>query len=432
MPPKQAKDFAISEDETFKLQGADASMAKKTAKDDSVILNIDDEDIVLSKNGRKFLGQSSALTLDSSGFFLFDVFKKLNRYFVLHSNLKDQEKADFFHLLGVMINSGVPVIRSLKSLLNQVKVDSHLYLVIKDVLEKVESGQSLSEALAYHPDEFSEMEIGMIEAGEAAGQLNKALHNLATYIASKNEIKHKIKSAMMYPIVIVVLLFLVMTAMMVFVIPKMKELFDRASEQLPLITRIVIGISDFMNNYGGYLAAGILVFILLLMMWRKTDTGRYVWDSMKIRMPIFGKLFVKTYISRFARSLSNLLGSGVPIVKGLEITASAIGNDVYKRRIFLAGEDVKQGIPLAENLSDPKLFPVMLANMVEVGEKTAQMDVILDKIANFYEEEVSTTVAGIAKIIEPIVLVLIGLSVGAIAAAIMLPIMQLSNMAGSF
>lgn len=429
--PKQAKDFAISENETFKLQGTD-SLAKKQPKENSVILNIDDEDIVLSKNGRKFLGQESALTLDSSGFFLVDIFKKVNRYFVLNSKLKDQEKADFFHLLGVMINSGVPVIRSLKSLMNQIKADSHLYLVVKDVLEKVESGQSLSEAMAYHPTEFSDMEIGMIEAGEAAGQLNKALHNLATYISTKNDIKRKIKSAMMYPIAIIGLLVLVMIAMMVFVIPKMKELFDRASEELPLITRIVIGISDFMNVYGGYLAAGILVFILLLMMWKKTDTGRYVWDSMKIRMPIFGKLFVKTYISRFARSLSNLLGSGVPIVKGLEITSSAIGNDVYKRRIILAGEDVKQGIPLAENLSDPKLFPTMLSNMIEVGEKTAQMDEILDKVAMFYEEEVSTTVSGISKIIEPIVLVLIGLSVGAIAAAIMMPIMQLSNMAGNF
>ena len=155
-----------------------------------------------------------------------------------------------------------------------------------------------------------------------------------------------------------------------------------------------------------------------------------MFDKFKITFPVFGKLFKMTYIARFARSVANLMSSGVPIVKTIEITSAAIGNEVYRRRLYLTGEDIKQGIPLAETISDSNLFPPMVVNMVEIGEKTAQLDVIMNKLADYYDDTVSTTVQGIAKIIEPVVLVLIGVSVGIIVAAIMLPIMQLSDMAG--
>ena len=426
--PKQAKDFVFSGKETFKV-GSEESKKKKTPE--SVVLNIDEDDALLSKNAKKLFGRDTGVQLESTGFFLFDWFKTLNRYFVTLSSLKDEDKANFFHLLAVMVNSGVPVIKSLKSLIGQVKADSHMHILIKDLLERVEGGQSLSEAMSYHPQEFSDMEIGMIEAGEASGHLNKTLHNLASDISRRKEIKHKIKSALIYPTAIIGLLIIVLIAMMVFVIPRLKALFDRSGDELPAITRGVIWLSDLLNNHGLLLLAGVLVLVLFVVFGKKTEGGRFIWDKMKINMPLFGKLFKKTYLARFARSLSSLLGSGVPIIKSIEITSSAIGNDVYKRKIYLAGEDMKQGIPLAENLSDQKLFPPMIVNMVEVGEKTAQLDEILQKVAKFYEEEVSTSVAGIAKIIEPAVLILIGVSVGLIAAAVMLPIMQLSDMAGA-
>jgi type IV pilus assembly protein PilC len=319
----------------------------------------------------------------------------------------------------------------LKSLIGQLTPGSHLCIVVEDLLHRVEAGESLSEAMSAHGDEFSEMEVGMIESGEAAGQLNKTLENLASDIATRDDIKHKVKSALMYPVAIIFLLIAVMVVMMVFVIPKMSDLFSRSGEDLPLVTKIVVGSSNFLIDYGYFLLAGLIILFILIKLGKKTEGGKYIWDKLKINIPVFGKLFKMTYLSRFARSISNLMGSGVPIVKTLDITSTAVGNEVYKRRIFLSTEDIKQGIPLAENLSDHKLFPPMLVNMVEVGEKTAQLDAIMAKVADYYEEDVATTVQGISKIIEPIILILIGVSVGVIVAAIMLPIMQLSNIAGN-
>ena len=429
--PKQAKDFVFTGKETFDIKDTKAKAAVPQKNKNQVILNIDEDDLVLSKHGKRILGKDPVYTEESSGFFLIDWFKKANRYFTINSALKGDDKANFFHLLSVMINSGISVVKSLKSLKKQVKRDSHIQVVIGDLLDRVESGQSLSDAMSYHEKEFSEMEIGMVESGEAAGRLNKTLEDLATDISRRIEITHKIKSALIYPIVIIVVLIMVLAAMMLFVIPRLKMLFERAGENLPMITKIVVAISDFLTVNGWAVLIGLLVFVLAIVVGKKTSHGKFLIDKFKLMFPVFGGMFKKTYLARFSRSLSSLLGSGVPIVKSLEITASAVGNMVYTNKILMAAEDMKQGIPLAENLTDANLFPPMIVNMVEVGEKTAQLDEILIKVANFYEEEVSTSVAGMAKIVEPAILVIIGLSVGAIVAAVMLPIMQLSDIASA-
>lgn len=424
--PKQAKDFAFAGKEIFDLE----NKAGKTGGKQPIVLNID-EDEVISEKGRKILRKGPIIAIQSSGFFLADWYKKINSFFLSHSKIKSEEKANFFHLLGVMVNAGVPVIKSLKSLLGQIDPQTHLYAVVEDMYHKIEEGQSLSDAMSFYANDFSEMEIGMIESGEASGQLNATLEGLASDIERRNEIRHKIKSALMYPAAIIVLLVVVLIVMMVFVIPKLEDLFTRSSEQLPLITRIVVGTSHFLIDYKWLLILGIIGLIVFIVLGKKTGEGKYVWDKLKISIPIFGKLFKMTYLARFARSIANLISSGVPIVKTIDITSTAVGNEVYKRKLYLTSEDIKQGIPLAENLSDSKLFPPMIVNMVEVGEKTAQLDSIMKKVADYYEEEVATSVEGLSKIIEPLVLVLIGLSVGAIVAAVMLPIMQLSNMAGN-
>lgn len=424
--PKQAKDFAFAGKEIFDLD----NKAGKTGGKQPIVLNID-EDEVISEKGRKILRKGSSVVSESSGFFLADWYKKANRFFLSHAKIKSEEKANFFHLLGVMVNAGVPVIKSLKSLLGQIDPQTHLYTIVEDMYHKIEEGQSLSDAMSCYTNDFSEMEIGMIESGEASGQLNATLEGLATDVERRNEIKHKIKSALMYPIVIMVLLVAVLVVMMVFVIPKLEDLFTRSSEQLPLITRIVVGTSHFLIDYKWALILGIIGLVVFVVLGKKTGEGKYIWDKLKISIPLFGKLFKMTYLARFARSIANLISSGVPIVKTIDLTSTAVGNEVYKRKLYLTAEDIKQGIPLAENLSDSSLFPPMIVNMVEVGEKTAQLDTIMRKVADYYEEEVSTSVEGLSKIIEPLILVLIGLSVGAIVAAVMLPIMQLSNMAGT-
>jgi len=421
---KKAKDFLFAGKEVFKLGNEGKVEAQNKSEKPAIVLNIDDDDIVISKKGKKFLSADQMFEFESNGG---GIFSRLNRFLISRSSVNADEKANFFHLLAVMINAGVSVLKSLKSLQGQVSPKSRLFLVIQELHESVEAGKSLSEAMSYHEREFSDMEIGMVESGEATGQLNKTLDNLATDIARRQDIKHKIKSALMYPIAIICLLIAVLVVMMVFIIPQLTQLFESQSAQLPLVTRIVVGISDFLIAYGVYLFIGIVGIVISLVIASKKPKGKYILDKVKLGVPVFGKLFMMTYLSRFARSLSNLMSSGVPVVKTLEITANSIGSEVYKRRIMLASEDIKQGIPLAENLADSKLFPPMIVNMVEVGEKTAQLDEIMIKVAKYYEDNVSDTVAGLSKILEPMILVVIGVSVGVIVAAVMLPIMNLSN-----
>ncbi len=413
------KDFATAGTESFKLDGQD-----ETEKD-RVTLNIQEdqpEGIILEKE--------KAAGIELTGNFFVDLYKKVNFYLMSHSPVKPKDKANFFHLLSVMINAGIPMVKALRSLELQME-SPRLQMIVKDLGNMIEGGASLSESMFSYTKIFSDAEIGMVKSGEASGQLSKVLDNLAKDAEKAYQIKSKVKSAMTYPIVIFALLIVVVVAMLVYVIPQLTELFEAIEGDLPAITAAVVGLSDFMLNNSLVLLSMVLIVVLFVMLFRRTDRGRYFFDSVKLKIPIFGGLFKMAFLSRFARSLSNLTDSNVSIVKTLEITANSMGNEVYRKSLLLAVEDIKQGIPLAENISSNPLFPPMLVNMIDVGEKTAQLDAITAKVAAFYEDEVDTAVAGISKIIEPVILIIIGLTVGTVVAAIMLPIMQLSDVAGA-
>lgn len=412
----EQKNFATTGQESFRIAGQETP---KTP----FILNIQEEKeqaVILERETEEL----------KQGGFLSRVFKKINYYFIAHATIKLKDKATFFHLLSVMINSGIPMIKALKSLVAQMQKSGRLQIVIEELVMAINRGSSLSEAMLLYPNIFSEAEIGMVQSGEASGQLDVVLESIAQDTEKSYEIRAKVKSAMIYPTVIFSLLVLVIVAMMVFVIPKMEELFASVPGGLPVITRVVIAISDFMVNQWKFLLLCIAGLVVFLVLFKRTDFGHYAFDKLKLKLPIFGGLIKKGYLARFARSLSNLLDSNVSILKTLEITANSIGNEVYRKRLLLAAEDVKQGIPLAENLTSTDLFPPMLVNMIDVGEQTAQLDKISMKIAGFYEQEVDTAVAGISKIIEPVILVMIGASVGTVVAAIMMPMMKLTDVAG--
>lgn len=414
--------FATEGTESFKL-----SDGKKTLnKAENVVLNIQEEKTGIIALEKRTLGE-----VVLTGNPIIDTFRKINHYFVSHSSISLEAKANFYHLLSVMINAGMPMVKALHSLVTQSVNEPKLQMVINGIASDIESGQSLSESMLTYPEIFADQEMGMVESGEASGQLARVLDNLAKDVEKAHAITSKVKGAMMYPIVIFTLLIAVIVAMMVFVIPKLRELFNSSGSDLPFVTKAVIAVSDFFVNQKFILIAGILLLIGAYSLVSKTDFGKYAIDKIKISLPIFGKLFRQAYLARFARSLSNLLDSNISIVKTLEITANSIGNEVFRKRLLLATEDIKQGIPLAENLSDNDLFPPMLISMIDVGEKTAQLDEIMAKVADFYENELDTAVAGISKIIEPVILIFIGVTVGTVVAAIMLPIMKLSNIAGS-
>ena len=392
---------------------------------DHIVLNIEttEEDEIPQKE--------STIKAESTGNIFVDTFNKLNNYLISLSGVKPKDKATFFHLLAVMINSGIPMLKSLESLKLQLANNAVFCSVLETMVEEIKGGKSLSESMASFAKVFTDAEIGMIRSGEASGQLAGVLENLADDAEKAYSIKNKVKSAMMYPIVILLLLVAVIVAMMVWVVPKLTDLFAATGGELPFLTKILITTSDFLRTNSKELILGLLVFVVIVAMYKRTDSGRYFFDKLKLNIPIFGKLFKKAFLSRFARSLSNLLDSNVTIVESLEITANSIGNEVYKKRLLMSMEDIKQGIPLAENLTASPLFPPMLINMIDVGEKTAQLDQISAKVASFYEDEVDTAVAGISKIIEPVILIIIGSTVALVVAAIMLPIMQLSNLSGA-
>jgi len=414
--------FATEGTESFKL----AEGKKTLNKAEKVVLNIQEE-----KTGIIALEKRSFGGVQLTGNPVVDTFNKINYYFVSHSTVSLESKANFYHLLSVMINAGMPMVKALHSLVTQSANEPKLQIILNGIASDIESGQSLSESMLTYSDVFEDQEIGMIESGEASGQLARVLDNLAKDVEKAHSIAGKVKGALMYPAVIFTLLIGVVVAMLVFVIPKLQELFISSGAELPLITKIVVGLSNFFINQKFVLITGILILIIAYVIISKTDFGKYAIDKAKISLPIFGKLFREAYLARFARSLSNLLDSNISIVKTIEITANSIGNEVFRKKLLLAMEDIKQGIPLAENLSDNDLFPPMLISMIDVGEKTAQLDEIMAKVADFYEDELDTAVAGISKIIEPVILIFIGVTVGTVVAAIMLPIMKLSDIAGA-
>lgn len=405
----------MNDSESFKLPNKDQ---------ERIVLNIQEED----SHGILIDGEREK---QSNGNVLVDYYNRVNKFFLSHSGVKAEEKTTFLHLLSVMLDAGIPMVKALKSLVKQMEKIPAMQVVLMDLESRIEGGSSLSEAMLIHTNVFTEAEVGMVESGEASGQLSRVLETLSQDAEKAQEIRGKVKSAMMYPVIIFVLLILVVIAMMVYVIPKLTDLFTSVGGELPLITRIVIGISDFLINNKFSLILMVVFVVVFSTLFKKTEIGRYTFDKIKLKIPVFGKLFMKSYLARFARSLGNLVDSQVSIVKSLEITANSIGNEVYRKRLLLSVEDIKQGIPLAENLSESELFPPMLVNMIEVGEKTAQLSEITAKVASFYEKELDTTINGISKIIEPIILVCVGLTVGAVVLAVMLPIVKLSELSGA-
>lgn len=366
-----------------------------------------------------------------TGNYFIDTFNRLNDYLIDHSKIKSRDLATFFRLLAIMLNSGVPLIKSLDTLAIQSEKSPKLKNVIFDLARSVEKGKSLSQAMTPYPEVFTEAQIGMVRSGEVTGQLNIILSDLAKDAESSAQIQNKVKGAMTYPVVILVIMTIVIVIMMVMVLPQMAQLFTQSGQELPLITRTLIAISDFMVANGWVILAGIGGLVAVIAVILKTPRGHYIWDKLKLSLPVFGPIFKKSALARFASSLGNLLASGISIVQSLQIVSKAIGNDVYKRLLLFAAEDLKKGIPLAENLRESKYFPKMLVNMIEVGEQTAQLEEVTRKISDFYTDEVNTTVASLSKIMEPLLIAIIGVLVGGLVAAIMLPIMQLTEVAGS-
>jgi type IV pilus assembly protein PilC len=323
-----------------------------------------------------------------------------------------------------MIDAGLPLVQCLEILGTQ-EEDANFSATILQTRADVENGQSLADAMRKHPKSFDALFTNMVAAGEAGGILDTILKRLATYIEKNVKLKGQVKSAMVYPIAVVVIAMLVVAAILWKVIPTFAAMFASLGAELPMPTRVVISLSDFLVRFGWMLiiAGGALGFGLK--QYYATANGRRAVDGFVLRMPILGLIMRKIAVARFCRTLSTLISSGVPILDGLDITARTSGNAIVEDAILSTRKSIEGGDTIAAPLKETAVFPPMVVQMIGVGEATGALDTMLSKIADFYEEEVDTAVAGLLTLLEPVMIAFLGLIVGGIVIAMYLPIFDL-------
>ncbi|PZM85679.1 hypothetical protein DLH72_01700 [Candidatus Gracilibacteria bacterium] len=352
-------------------------------------------------------------------------FDKINDLLYSFHKIKVKEKIQFYRLLSTMINAGLSLVKSVGVLEKQQKAGT-----FKKILSRFEkeltSGKNLSDCMYMFPNDFSDAEIGMVKSGEKTGQLNVVLMDLAVQTERLASISGKIKSAMIYPSFVILVVFGVIYIMMTVVVPKLLEIFGDQST-LPPSTQKLIFVSNFLSNNGIFIILGLVILYVFIFFWRRTQDGAYIFDSIVFKIPIFGPMLKKIILSKFARIFSGLISSGVSVIESLRITAEAVGNEVYKQRILLITEDVSGGIKIWESLDGDKLFPDMMVQMIQVGEETAKLEETVLKVADYYDEEVDNTIANINKLLEPIIIITLAVIVGFIAISILEPIMNLAD-----
>ena len=329
--------------------------------------------------------------------------------------------AIFTRQFSVMLDAGLPLVQCLE-ILGEQEEHRLFQAVINQVRSDVEAGSSLADSMRKHPKVFDNLYTNMVAAGEAGGILDIILQRLSVYIEKIVRLNNQVKSALIYPTSVIVIACGVVFVILKWVIPVFAQLFAGLGGEMPFLTRMVIGASDFVGSYFPFLLLVLIFGVVALNRWHKTPHGRRVLDGALLKIPIIGLLLRKIAVARFCRTLSTLTASGVPILDGLEITAKTAGNAIIEDAIMAVRKSVEEGKSISEPLAQTKVFPVMVVQMINVGEQTGALDQMLSKIADFYEEEVDTAVAGLMKLIEPIMITILGVIIGTIVTAMYLPL----------
>ena len=344
--------------------------------------------------------------------------------------VEDKDIVILTRQLATMIDAGLPLVQCLDILGSQTENKTLAKTVIQ-VRTDVEGGATFADALKKHPKVFDNLYCNMVAAGEAGGILDTILGRLASYMEKFSKIKKQIKSAMIYPTVILVVAVSVVSLLMVVVVPMLANIFAEAGQTLPLPTRIVIAISNFMKGWGGLILLLIVVgSIVGLKQFRKTEQGLVVTDGIALKIPVAGSLIQRVAVAKFTRTLGTLLSSGVPILEGLLIVARTAGNKVVENAILSTRSAVSEGKTLAEPLTKSKVFPPMVIQMIAVGEATGALDNMLNKIADFYDDEVDSAVAAMTSMLEPMLMIFLGITVGFVIVAMYMPIFQMGSAVG--
>jgi len=350
-------------------------------------------------------------------------------FFKKGKRIKQKDLVVFTRQLSTMISAGVPLVRALATL--QAQAESPAFkTIIADIAHDVESGKSLGDTFAKHPKVFSEVYVNMVRAGEAGGILDEILKRLAAQVEQDASMRKKVRSAMTYPTVILSVTVIAFFGIMLFVIPKIgKILKDLGGEDatLPIYTQAMLSISDFMLANVKFIIPILLIAVYLLRRYIKTPGGKYKLHKLLLRIPVLKDIIIKVAVARFSRTFASLMSAGVGMLDALEVTGKAIGNKVIEEELKEAAKAVKNGKQLSEPLATSKHFPPIVSQMLAVGEETGQIDTILVKVADFYEEEVTVVIDGLTSVIEPLMIIVLGSMVGLIAASVMGPIASLSK-----
>lgn len=342
------------------------------------------------------------------------------------TKISDNNLIIFTRQFSSLIDSGVPILQGIQIMIEQQK-NKDVKGILKKILENIESGASLSNSLRKFPRVFNDLYVNLVEAGERGGVLDIVFKRLSVYYEKMLKLKRKIKGAMIYPIVVLSVAVAVIIILMTFVIPVFANLFASVGAKLPGLTLDVINVSDFIRSYILYIIIGLGILIFLIRLYYKKESGRRNIDRLFLKIPVFGVLLKKIAIARFARTLSTMIESGVSILAGLELVSKTSGNKIIEESLLKAREDVVGGSSLSLALNKTELFPPLVIQMVIVGEKTGNLDAMLSKVADYYDEEVDNAVTNLTQMLEPVLIVFLGIVVGTLVVAMYLPIFNIGK-----
>ncbi len=341
--------------------------------------------------------------------------------------IKSEQLVIFSRQLATMVDSGIPIAPALDVLADQME-DRTFREVLKKVRGDIEAGSSLSEAIGRHPRAFSNFFVNMVRAGESSGRLDEILDRVAAYTEKVSVLQRKVSASLFYPAFVTVLAIGITTFLLVVIVPKFKEIFVALGGELPAPTQILLGVSEFIGKYLVYEVVACVALVVGVRLAIRTPAGRLWCDRIALRAPLVGKLLQKVFIARFSRTLATLVKSGVPILTALEIVAKTAGNKVVEGAVMAARSSIKEGENIADPLALSQVFPTMVTRMIAVGEKTGELEKMLTKIADFYENEVDAAVTAMTSLIEPLVIAVLGLVIGGIVVALFLPIFKISTL----
>jgi type IV pilus assembly protein PilC len=416
---KKAKDFSLKEAtnrNTFKIDGINNSSEPQSSSSDEIFLEIvDDQEVSAALTKAKKASSTQNFFQNKLGLDINKLFKR---------GIPIKDKSIFYELISTMLTAGISIIQAIKIFSDQT-TNKYFKQVTQEIAQKLETGKSFSEALSEYSHIFSESEIGMVSSGEVTGKLNEVLKRLSKELEEGVELRAKIRSALIYPVIVFVFVILTVYAMLRFVIPQIKELFATTGLDLPAITEFLITVSDIVINNSFVAGITILVGFLIVIVTYSNPKTRFYYHQMFLKVPVLKDFLLYINQAKFSRNLSNLLNAGVSVIDSLVITSKGLSNLVYRQRVYLTSKDVAQGITISESLQDSPLFSGLTINMIAIGERTAQIDDLASKVSKYYDMKTKEMAENFSKLIQPFIILFVGTLVGVVVLAIMLPMTEL-------